>query len=235
MRKFKIKRAKRSPGIVLSIILLALLTYLLGWSTLFAARTVAIDGTLRTSEIQSQIINSSSTFHLGEPLARVDIHALSRRISLLDWVETQSVKREWLHGRIHIIIQERTPIAQFASSDGSVKLIDKSGKVFAAKGSAQYPVITFSTSGDALVPAAASFVQALPTDLLANLKSIAIRSSDFIQSSHTGLGSGAVIIRWGDSSEMATKIKVLRALLALPENAKAKLIDLSSPLSPISK
>lgn len=235
MRRLRIKKAKRSPGIVLSILLLALLTYLLGWSTLLAARTIVIDGTLRTSEIQNQIINSSTNLHIGEPLARVDVHAISRRISLLDWVESQSVKREWLHGRLHIIIQERTPIAQFRQSNGSIQLIDKNGKVFAAKSSAQYPVISFATAGDQLVPAAASFVQALPADLLGNLQSIAIRSSDFIQSSHSGMGKGTLIIRWGDSSEMGTKVKVLRALLALPENAQAKLIDLSSPLSPIAK
>lgn len=235
MRRLHIKKAKRSPGIVLSILLLALLTYLLGWSTLLAARTIVIDGTLRTSEIQNQIINPSTNLHIGEPLARVDVHAISRRISLLDWVESQSVKREWLHGRLHIIIQERTPIAQFTQSNGSIRLIDKNGKVFAAKSSAHYPVISFATAGDQLVPAAASFVQALPADLLGNLQSIAIRSSDFIQSSHSGMGKGTLIIRWGDSSEMGTKVKVLRALLALPENAQAKLIDLSSPLSPIAK
>ena len=235
MRRLRIRRAKHAPGIVLSILLLSLLTYLLGWSTLLAARTVVIDGTLRTSEISSQIITSTSKFHLGEPLARVDVHSIARRISLLDWVEAQSVKREWLHGRLHIVIQERTPIAQFSNANGVIKLIDKNGKIFTSKGSARYPVITFAVQGDELVPSAASFVQSLPTDLLANLDSIAIRSRDFIQSTHTGLGRGTLIIRWGDSLEMGTKVKVLRALLALPENAKVKLIDLSSPLSPIAK
>ena len=73
------------------------------------------------------------------------------------------------------------------------------------------------------------------TDLLANMTSLAIRSTDFIQSSHSGLASGKVIVRWGSNEEMVTKVKVLRALLALPENAHAKLFDLSSPLSPIVK
>jgi hypothetical protein len=70
---------------------------------------------------------------------------------------------------------------------------------------------------------------------LNNLQAISIRSEDFIQSSHSGLGNGVLIIRWGTNSDISTKVKVLRALLALPENAKARLIDLSSPLSPIAK
>jgi cell division septal protein FtsQ len=211
------------------------MTYLLGWSTLLAARSIVIDGTLRTDEISSQIINSSSSFHIGEPLARVDVHSIARRISHLDWVEGQSVKREWVHGRLHIVIQERTPIAQFASANGRLMLIDKNGKIFTAKGSARYPVITFATQADDLLLTAATFVQSLPADLLANLQSISIRSSDFIQSSHSEMGKGTLIIRWGNSVQLGTKVKVLRALLALPENAKAKMIDLSSPLSPIAK
>jgi hypothetical protein len=49
------------------------------------------------------------------------------------------------------------------------------------------------------------------------------------------MGKGTLIIRWGNSVQLGTKVKVLRALLALPENAKVKMIDLSSPLSPIAK
>ena len=235
MRRLRFKKVKHAPGFVLSIVLLSILTYLLGWSTLLAARSIVIDGTLRTGEISSQIINPASSFHIGEPLARVDVHSIARRISLLDWVEGQSVKREWLHGRLHIVIQERTPIAQFTSADGRLKLIDKNGKVFTSKGSARYPVISFASQGDDLVATAATFVQSLPTDLLANLQSISIRSSDFIQSSHAEMGKGNLIIRWGNCAQLGTKVKVLRALLALPENASAKLIDLSSPLSPIAK
>lgn len=231
----KVRKIKHFPGIFLAVVLLGLLTYLLGWSTLLAARTVVVDGTQRSAEINGQILNSVSNFHIGEPLARVDVHSLTRKISLLDWVDKASVKRDWLHGRIHIVIQERNPIAQFVDSSGSLKLIDKSGVVFASKGGGKYPLISFASANPELISSVAIFVQALHPDLIENLESLAIRSTEYIQSRHTGLGSGHLIIRWGDNSEMSTKDKVLRALLALPENQKAKLIDLSSPLSPIVK
>ena len=222
--------------------MLALLTYVLGWSTIFAARTLVIDGTQRTTEVSSQILGSSSTststsstFHLGEPLARVDVHSLNRKISMLDWVEKQSVKRDWLHGQIHIVIQERTPIAQFIDSAGVTQLIDKTGSIFLAHGAGSYPIITFKNNEKALIDSAATYIQELPADLLWNAQSFTVNSLDSIQSTHSGLAAGTVIIRWGNNSEMMTKIKVLRALLALPENSKAHVIDLSAPLSPIVK
>lgn len=241
--KLRLKRINHFPGLALAICLLALSTYLLGWSTLFAARAVVIDGTERTAEVNSQIVAASSTFHLGEPLARVDVHSLSRRISLLDWVEKLSVKRDWIHGQIHIVIQERTPIAQFIDGAGQNQLIDKSGVIFLAHGNGSYPVITFKASGKSsdkssskdLIDAAATYIQELPSDLLDNAQSFIVNSIDSIQSTHTGLGSGEVVVRWGNNSEIATKVKVLRALLVLPENSKAHLFDLSSPLSPIVK
>ena len=226
---------KHFPGIALSILLLAILTYLLGWSTLLSARTVVIDGTDRKSEITSQIFNSSPSFHLGEPLARVDVHAISRRLSQLDWVDNETVKRDWLHGRIHLVIEERIPIAQFTDSSGKRIVIDKSGALFTSTSSSTYPIITFLHSDKPSVEAIANFLQLLPADLLASTSSLAIRSPEFIQSTHTDIASGKLIVRWGSGSEMATKVKVLRALLALPENQKAKLLDLSSPLSPIIK
>lgn len=240
-RAHHLPRIKHFPGIALTILLLALLTYLLGWSTLLSARTVVIDGTDRKSEINSRIFGSTASFHLGEPLARVDVHAISRRISQLDWVDQESVKREWLHGRIHVVIKERTPIAQFTDSSGKRIVIDKSGALFTSTSSSTYPLITFLHSDKASVAAIAEFLQLLPPDLLASLDSLAIQSPEFIQSAHVGqigqiaLGSGKLIVRWGNNSELTTKVKVMRALLALPENSKAKLLDLSSPLSPIIK
>ena len=247
LKLHRIGRIKHAPGIALSILLLSLLTYLLGWSTLLAAKSVVIDGTLRKAEISSQILNPHTAFRIGIPLARVDVHSLSRRISQLDWVASEEVKREWLHGRIHIAIQERTPIAEFTNVDGARSFFDKTGSVFSAQGSNSYPLITFANVSPDLIKTAAGFIQNLSsdsssnsssnssTDLLANMTSLAIRSTDFIESSHSGLASGKVIVRWGSNEEMVTKVKVLRALLALPENAHAKLFDLSSPLSPIVK
>jgi hypothetical protein len=42
-------------------------------------------------------------------------------------------------------------------------------------------------------------------------------------------------IRWGSNSENELKIKVYKALIALPENADIKRVDVSAPHAPIVK
>ena len=238
MLRKSLKVSKKSPGIVLTILLFGLLTYLLGWSTLLSAKAVVIEGTTRTAEINTVIYSGSSPLKMGSPLARVDTHTLNRKVSNLDWVAEVSIKRDWLHGTIHITVVERDPIAQIISSSGTRKFIDRDGVIFAGKPTSKVPVITVGGRADSesqLLKELALFIQALPGDLISNLESLSIRSTDFIQSRHKEMGAGHLYIRWGSNQEMAVKVKVLRALLVLPENASAKLIDLTDPLSPIAK
>jgi hypothetical protein len=42
-------------------------------------------------------------------------------------------------------------------------------------------------------------------------------------------------IRWGSNSENELKLEVYRALIALPENADIKRVDVSAPQAPIVK
>lgn len=232
--RFK-RKIKHFPGIVLSLLLLILLAYLLGWSSLLSVRMIEIEGTSRIREIQNHVTADNSHLAIGSPLARVDVHAVQRQIESLDWVDSEKIGRDWMHGRINIQIVERIPIAQFVDSSGELQVIDKTGIVFRGNGKTQYPVITFSSYNPDVLQSAAHFIQNLPSDLLNNMDALALRSPEFIQSKHKNLGNGELILRWGNTDEMSVKTKVLRALLALPENAKAKLIDLSSPLSPIVK
>jgi cell division septal protein FtsQ len=236
--KKSLRVSKRSPGIILTILLFGLLAYFLGWSTLLSARAVVIEGTSRTAEINSAIFSGASPLKIGSPLARVDTHTLNRKVSNLDWVADESVKRDWLHGTIRIRVVERDPIAQFRSSSGKTEFIDADGIIFAGKANSTVPTISVggkSESETLMLKELAVFIQELPADLISNLESLSIRSRDFIQSRHTGIGAGHLYIRWGSNQEMTVKVKVLRALLALSENAEAKLIDLTDPLSPIAK
>jgi hypothetical protein len=43
------------------------------------------------------------------------------------------------------------------------------------------------------------------------------------------------MVIWGSDIEIDLKLKVYRALVALPENSKIKKIDLTEPRSPIVK
>ena len=54
-------------------------------------------------------------------------------------------------------------------------------------------------------------------------------------STSVAIGEQEILIRWGSATEIALKIKVLQGLLALPENTKLRVVDLSAPLTPIVK
>ncbi len=233
----KLRFIRKSPGIILVIALLCLGSYLLGWSTLFSARSIAIEGTERTLEVQRTLAAlPKNVYREKAPLARIDTRYISRKIASLDWVKSEKIMRDWLHGRIVISIREREPVAQFVNDRGGLSLIDKTGKVFDSPSSlSRYPVITFGDSQPILKSEIAAFIVALPDEFLTSLDSLAIRQPIYIQSAHHGLGNGRLIIRWGDNSALATKVKVINALLALEENKKARLIDVISPLNPIVK
>ena len=49
------------------------------------------------------------------------------------------------------------------------------------------------------------------------------------------LGDRKLQLRWGTATENALKVKVYKALMAQPENAKIKRMDLSAPHAPIVK
>jgi hypothetical protein len=48
-------------------------------------------------------------------------------------------------------------------------------------------------------------------------------------------GKRSLMVIWGSEIEIDLKLKVYRALVALPENSKIKKIDLTEPRSPIVK
>jgi cell division protein FtsQ len=233
--RLSFRRVKRFPGFILFVVLFGLLIYLLGWSTLLAAKTIQITGTDRKEDISLRILQSGINFHLGQPLARVDVHSIDRKISELDWVDNEKVSRDWIHGRLSVVIHERLPIAQFLNSSGAIILLDKHGAQFAAKGLTKFPLITFSHQDSQSLSAVAGFIENLSPELLSSMISAKVNSPSSISTTHSGLGGGTLVVQWGDNSELATKMKVLHALLALPENSKAKFLDLSSPLAPIAK
>lgn len=233
----KVSKIHRAPGFFLGCVLLALLAYLLGWSSLLAANTVNISGTTRVADVTSLLDSMpSTTYRKGAPLARIDTRYINRKLKSLDWIKNSRTSRDWLHQTLSISIIERTPIAQFIDEKGQLRLIDKTGVDFLSPSAiARYPTITFAEPTPELKNAISLFLQSIPEGFISSLNSLAIRAPLYIQSQQKGLGAGMLIIRWGDTSDLAVKVKVIQRLLSLDENKKAKLIDVISPLTPIVK
>jgi hypothetical protein len=81
---------------------------------------------------------------------------------------------------------------------------------------------------------AVTFFMTLPSDLKEALSVVKVRSSGALVLVVNNDGKN-LEIRWGTDGENELKLKVYKALIALPENASIKRVDVSAPHAPIVK
>jgi cell division septal protein FtsQ len=195
-------------------------TYVLGWSSLFTVSSVEITGT------KSQLSSGIST---GDRLARIEPRAVAGQFEDLDWVADAKVSRNWVSGKVTIEITERTPVAIFNKT-----VIDSTGKSFALRGTPSSPLVQIQAVDLEAAIKAVTFFSSLPTDLKSALKVVKVRGTGALVLEIDNAGK-ALEIRWGIDGDNELKLKVYRALIALPENAAIKRVDVSAPHAPIVK
>ena len=203
-----------------SIIALVTVTYILGWSTLFTVSSIEITGSNR--QISSGIVK-------GQKLARVEPRAVAAQIEKLDWVSNATVTRNWINGKVSIELAERTPVAIFNDT-----VIDSTGKSFVLRESPSANLVQIQAGDLAAAIKAVNFFTALPADLKSTLTVVKVRSSGALVLVVENAGKKHEI-RWGNDGENELKIKVYKALIALPENSEIKRVDVSAPHAPIVK
>jgi len=203
-----------------SIIVLAAVTYILGWSTLFTVSSIEITGSSR--QISSGIVK-------GQKLARVEPRAVAAQIEQLDWVSNATVTRNWINGKVSIELIERTPVAIFNDT-----VIDSTGKSFVLRESPSANLVQIQAGDLAAAIKAVNFFTTLPSDLKSTLTVVKVRSSGALVLVVDNAGK-KLEIRWGNDGENELKLKVYKALIALPENAEIKRVDVSAPHAPIVK
>jgi cell division septal protein FtsQ len=210
----------RRLALFASLALLAIATYILGWSSFFTVSSVEITGT------KTQLSSGIST---GEKLARIEPRAIAAKFETLDWVAEAKVSRNWINGKVSIEITERTPVAIFNKI-----VFDSNGNSFALRGTPSSPLVQIQASDLVAAKKAVTFFSSLPVDLKSALMVVKVRSSGSLVLEVNNAGKN-LEIRWGDDSENELKLKVYKALIALPENASIKRVDVSAPHAPIVK
>lgn len=237
-RKKRLSRIslKRSPGLFLSILLLGLAIYLLGWSSLLSLKKIAISGTTQINLIQTSLETTHPHISLGEPLARLDVHAVNRAISKNEWVESVVIGRSWIHGSLTIEVHERKPVASFIDSKGVQNYFDASGNNFRSPLSyPQVPAINLVSDTAATKIAISQLLTLLPIDLLASAQSFTVKNERDLEMQLSLSVKRTVSIKWGAPTDIGLKINIYKRLISLKENATATSFDLSDPLSPITK
>jgi cell division septal protein FtsQ len=206
--------------LLVSTVALATVTYVLGWSSLFTVSSIEITGS--STQISSGIVK-------GEKLARVETRAVAAQFEKLDWVSKARVTRNWINGKVSIELTERTPVAIYNNT-----VIDSTGKSFALRRSPATNLVQIQAGDLAAAIKAVTFFTSLPSDLKSTLTVVKVRSTGALVLVVSNAGKN-LEIRWGSDSENELKIKVYKALIALPENAAIKRVDVSAPHAPIVK
>jgi cell division septal protein FtsQ len=203
-------------GVVVAV--LAGATYILGYSTFFTVTSVEVIGSTKP-------INTGIT--KGEKLARVEPRAVATKLENLDWVESADVSRNWINGKVVVELKQRTPIATFNN-----QVIDSTGASFIPQGERPSGLIEIQANGIEAATKAVNFLTQLPEELNSTLTVVKVRATGAFVLITENNGK-KLEIRWGSNSENELKIKVYKALIALPENADIKRVDVSAPHAPI--
>jgi cell division septal protein FtsQ len=211
---------KRRIVIPLSGLLLVTATYIFGWSTLFTVSSVEISGT--KTQLDAGVVK-------GEKLARIESRAIAAKFENLDWVADAKVSRNWINGKVTIEITERTPVAIFNNI-----VIDSTGKSFALRGKPSTQLVQIQAADLSSAIDAVTFFSSLPSDIKLGLTVVKLRGTGAFVMEVNNAGQN-LEIRWGDDSENELKYKVYKAIIALPENAAIKRVDVSAPHAPIVK
>jgi len=206
--------------VAISVLVLAAATYVLGYSSFFTVSAVEVLGSKNQ-------INPGIT--IGEKLARVEPRAIAAKLETLDWVESVNVSRNWINGKVSVEVTERTPVAIFNN-----QVIDSTGKSFVLRTEPSKPLIQIQAGDLEAAISAVNFFTTLPAELNSTLKVVKVRSTGAFVLEIDNAGKN-LEIRWGTNSDNELKIKVYKALLALPENASIKRVDVSAPHAPIVK
>ena len=226
---------------VATLLLIASTSYFLGWSDYLTVKNIETTGTASQSIINQEIAKNNLTLEIDMKLARVDLRAIERVCSDLEWLDSANVKRNWLNRSISIEVVEKIAVAKAISSSNEIVNFDNQGKIFAPTSAIQLaqslklPLVTSKSNDQNQLSAAAKFLQDLPDEslpLIDDLIGISIADSGFIIM-QTKVANREIVVNWGEPAEIPQKSRVLQALIDLPENKKAKRFDLSLPDSPV--
>lgn len=238
LTNFKLKRllvATLASGILIGT------AYLLGWSSVLSVNSVDVEGTSSQTEIMSKLNTDSIELSIGSKLARIEPRAIAKSVEMLDWIDQVKVTRNWFGRSIKISVVEKQAVAKSVSMKDGLINFDASGAIFKPISikqlsvQQQLPLVIVAEDDKSSLASVGKLLSQLPpysSELLVNLKSISVSSSGHIQM-ETSIGAQSLQINWGLARDISQKLRVLNALLKLPENKDIKRVDLTQPELPI--
>ena len=209
------------------VVLAAVLTWVVAFSSLFGVRSVQVRGAHTLTNAQ---VEAAAHVRHGTALIRLDTAAVTRRVEALAGVATAQVSTSF-PSTVVVTITERMPVG-YLRSDGRVLLVDRSGDAYRSVSTAPstLPKLVVPT-GAAARSARAAVAQvgaALPVSLRPDVQSIDALDPSAI----TLVLTKGRIVQWGSASGNAAKGRILPVLLAhAKDDTQFDVVDPQRPFS----
>ncbi len=238
----------KAPALVLSVLILALATYVLGWSQIFTVEKIIVDSKDKkiVKDVMTKITEPPAVVKIGQPLARVDRREIATRLREMLWVENIKLDRRLLSGELHIEIVARNPIGRLIPKDStnveSIGFMDRDLESFYLPAEAvaralasgewsEMPEISIQQDSKELRSDISKLIETLQGN---SVKVERVIAKDPLAISTKLVTEGRRLdISWGSVKDLELKIEIMNRLLELKANKSVKNINLSNPISPI--
>ena len=217
------KALRRRWVALLTVVTVAAVVYLVGFTSLLGVRSVDITG---ASSVPVDQIRAAAAVPDREPMLTLDTGEIAGRIRQLPGIATVDVSRSW-PSTLDIAVTERTPVGFFTGA-GGVHLVDGTGfdyKTVQNKPE-KLPELQLSrvAPDDAVTKSVIAVLASLPADLSNQVTVVRAKTPGGVEFMLTN----GKTVRWGSAEDAERKAKVLAVLLTREGNV----YDVASPELP---
>jgi hypothetical protein len=238
----------KAPVLVLSVLILALATYVLGWSQIFTVEKIIVDSKDKkiVKDVMTKITEPPAVVKIGQPLARVDRREIATRLREMLWVENIKLDRRLLSGELHIEIVARNPIGRLIPKDStnveSIGFMDRDLESFYLPAEAVARALAsgeWSEMPEISIQQDSKELRSDISKLIETLQGNSVKVERVIAKDQLAISTKLVTegrrldISWGSVKDLELKIEIMNRLLELKANKSVKNINLSNPISPI--
>ncbi|WP_241519697.1 cell division protein FtsQ/DivIB [Bifidobacterium callitrichidarum] len=230
--------AVRVLAALAGIAVLAGLTWLLFFSTVFRLETGAISVTGANEWVSAQTIHAIADKQAGKSLFLVSTNDVANQLKDIPGVSEAKVSRRFPKA-MSVEITAQKPAAMLKSGD-TLTAVDAEARVLNSVSSKDVdgiPVIEVKDVETSLknrsVKEALTILGALPESMRQQITKVTAETQDSVT---TTLDGGERVIVWGDSSQLKLKMAVVDKIINDPNViGERHQVDVSAPLKPIIK
>ena len=206
------------------VLIAAIATWLVGFSSVFGVSTVAVRGEHGVSAAQ---VRAAAAITSGTPLVRLDTDAIRARVETLPDVSSATVSTSF-PSTVTISVTERVPLGVVRAATGGFMLVDRTGDQFqhVPQRPKHLPLLVVPDGTDSRTTGGA--VATVAADLPAAVRSHVASIQALDPTAISLLMKSGRVVRWGGPERSADKARVLPALL----HRSGSLIDVTDPDQP---